>query len=160
MNNEIIERWYSMNEICEHLGITRDTALSWIEKRGMPGVKIGRTWNFKISEIDNWMRSSKKSSYNVTFFKLGELFCGPGGIAYGALKAKSADGRFAIKHAWANDFDADTCETYRNNICPKSPNTVYCCDVRDLDIKKLGPKDDYSRLFICRSTIPQELIMN
>ena len=39
------------------LGITRDTALSWIEKRGMPGVKVGRTWKFKISEVDAWMRS-------------------------------------------------------------------------------------------------------
>lgn len=45
-------------------------------------------------------------------FKLGELFCGPGGIAYGAQKAVSDDGRLSITHAWANDFDPDTCETY------------------------------------------------
>lgn len=32
MGNEQIERWYSMKEISEYLGITRDTALSWIEK--------------------------------------------------------------------------------------------------------------------------------
>ena len=57
MENERIERWYSMNEISKYLGITRDTALSWIEKRGMPGVKVGRIWKFKISEIDAWMRS-------------------------------------------------------------------------------------------------------
>lgn len=58
MGNENIERWYSMNEIAEYLGITRDTALTWIEKRGMPGVKIGRTWKFKISEVDTWVRSN------------------------------------------------------------------------------------------------------
>ena len=52
-----VERWYSMNEVCEHLAITRDTCLTWIEKLGMPGVKVGRTWRFKISEIDEWMRS-------------------------------------------------------------------------------------------------------
>ena len=57
MDNENIERWYSMNEISEYLGITRDTVLVWIEKRGMPCVKIGRTWKFKISEVDAWMRS-------------------------------------------------------------------------------------------------------
>ena len=57
MINEKLERWYSMNDVCEYLGITRDTCLTWIEKRGMPGIKIGRTWKFKISEIDEWMRS-------------------------------------------------------------------------------------------------------
>lgn len=59
MENEQIERWYSMKEISEYLGITRDTALSWIAKRGMPGIKVGRTWKFKISEVDEWMRSGK-----------------------------------------------------------------------------------------------------
>lgn len=58
MSNEPIERWYSMNEISEYLGITRDTALSWIEKLGLLGVKIGRTWKFKISEVDAWMKSA------------------------------------------------------------------------------------------------------
>ena len=62
MENEQIERWYSMKEISEYLGITRDTALSWIEKRGMPGVKVGRTWKFKISEGDAWMRSGEKNN--------------------------------------------------------------------------------------------------
>lgn len=57
MGNDKIERWYSMNEIAEYLGITRDTVLAWI-KNGMPGVKVGRTWKFKISEVDAWMRTN------------------------------------------------------------------------------------------------------
>lgn len=84
-------------------------------------------------------------------FRLGELFCGPGGIAYGALHAKSDDGKFVIEHAWANDYDADTCETYRKNICPNKPETVYCCDVRELDIKKLGHIDAFCYGFPCNS---------
>ena len=63
MGNEQIERWYSMKEISEYLGITRDTALSWIEKRGMPGVKVGRTWKFKISEVDAWMRAGSSNNH-------------------------------------------------------------------------------------------------
>ena len=84
-------------------------------------------------------------------FKLGELFCGPGGIAYGALRAKSDDGAFTIEHALANDYDADTCETYRKNICPDSPETVYCGDVRELDIEKLGEITAFCYGFPCNS---------
>ena len=47
---------------------------------------------------------------NKQNFKLGELFCGPGGIACGAHSAHSNDNRFGIVHAWASDYDPDTCK--------------------------------------------------
>lgn len=84
-------------------------------------------------------------------FKLGELFCGPGGIACGALRAKSKDGSFSIEHTWANDYDSDTCETYRKNICPDAPETVYCGDVRELDIESLEKIDAFCYGFPCNS---------
>ena len=84
-------------------------------------------------------------------FKLGELYCGPGGLACGAIHAKSNDGKLTIKHAWANDYDVDTCETYRMNICPDKPDTVHCGDVRNLDIDKLGAIDAFAYGFPCNS---------
>lgn len=84
-------------------------------------------------------------------FKMGELFCGPGGIACGAISAKSDDGRFSVEHTWANDYDKDTCETYIKNICPNSPETVYCGDVRELNIKALGEIDAFCYGFPCNS---------
>lgn len=51
-------RWYSMAEICEYLGVSRDTAIKWININGMPAHKIGRLWKFKTDEIDEWVKSS------------------------------------------------------------------------------------------------------
>lgn len=55
--DQAVERWYSMNEIAAHLGISRDTALTWIETKNMPAHRIGRLWKFKVSEVDQWVRS-------------------------------------------------------------------------------------------------------
>lgn len=68
-------------------------------------------------------------------FRLGELFCGPGGLAYGAITAKNPE--YKIIHQWATDYDKSTCETYINNICKSNPDSVVCHDIRTLDIKEL-----------------------
>ncbi len=86
-----------------------------------------------------------------TTFKLGELFCGPGGLACGAMRSQSDDGRFTITHAWANDYDEDTCKTYTKNICPDAPETVHCGDVRELNIDSLGEIDAFCYGFPCNS---------
>lgn len=46
---------------------------------------------------------------------------------------------FKIRHAWANDYDLDTCKTYIRNICPNEPDTVYHADVRKFDLDDLPP---------------------
>lgn len=82
-------------------------------------------------------------------FRLGELFCGPGGLAYGALNAKIENPDYKIVHQWANDYDASTCDTYIHNICPQNPESVICGDVRTLDISTLGSIDALAFGFPC-----------
>jgi DNA (cytosine-5)-methyltransferase 1 len=82
-------------------------------------------------------------------YRLGELFCGPGGIAWGAMNADIGNTEYTITHRWANDYDADTCETYRINICPNDPNTVYREDIRKFDLTKLDPIDALAFGFPC-----------
>lgn len=49
------ERWVSMEEICKHLGASRDTVKKMVLYQGMPAYKFDRKWKFKISEVDAWM---------------------------------------------------------------------------------------------------------
>lgn len=81
-------------------------------------------------------------------FRFGELFSGPGGLALGAKSARVAAGGqvFSISHAWATDYDKDTCSTYRNNICPDNPKSVVCCDIRKLNFRKLKKISDIDAL--------------
>ena len=81
----------------------------------------------------------------MTIFKFGELFCGPGGLAYGALHAQSNDGEYKLVHEWANDNDFNTCETYKQNISAINGD---CNDVRDLSIENLGEIDAFAYGFL------------
>ena len=85
----------------------------------------------------------------MSVFKLGELFCGPGGLAWGATHADIGMDDFKIVHAWSNDYDSDTCHTYTRNICPKDADTVICGDVRKLDLDALPPIDALAFGFPC-----------
>lgn len=57
MAENTTERRYSMKEITEYLGASRDTVWTWINKKNMPAIKMDRLWEFKISEADAWVKS-------------------------------------------------------------------------------------------------------
>lgn len=99
-------------------------------------------------------------------FRMGELFSGPGGMALGArLAARAVDG-VELTHAWANDYDLDTCRTYKRNILapehgegatvvessadlPAAGGGIVHQNVHDLDVNALGEIDGFAFGFPC-----------
>lgn len=57
MDSNNIEKWSSLKEMTEYLGASRESVFKWIEHKGMPAHKLGKLWKFKISEVDEWIRS-------------------------------------------------------------------------------------------------------
>jgi len=55
------DRWLSVEEIAEHLGVSKDTVYAWINKKSMPAHRVGRPWKFKADEVDLWVRSGGAS---------------------------------------------------------------------------------------------------
>lgn len=53
------DRWLSVEEIADYLGINRDTVYKWIERKNMPAHKVGRHWKFKKDQIDAWVEAGK-----------------------------------------------------------------------------------------------------
>lgn len=57
----------------------------------------------------------------MTVLKMGELFCGPGGLSLGAIIASRREEEqtgVSINPVWAVDRDLSACQTYRRNIHP------------------------------------------
>ena len=53
------EPWVSLEEVAEHLGVSKDTVHRWLRKRGLPAHKVGRLWKFQVSEVDEWVRAGR-----------------------------------------------------------------------------------------------------
>ena len=61
MASQMTERWLSVEEIANHLGVSKDSIYAWREKKGLPAHRIGRFWKFKINEVDEWVRNGSAS---------------------------------------------------------------------------------------------------
>lgn len=94
--------------------------------------------------------------------RMGEFFSGPGGLALGASLAAASFNREISKqqpggqpveliHEWAVDIDADSCETYRQNVLPENPEAVRNMDAREAveTIDSFADIDGFSFGFPC-----------
>jgi excisionase family DNA binding protein len=51
------EPWVSVDEVATHLGVAKDTVYRWIDAKRLPAERIGRLWKFKLSDVDEWVKS-------------------------------------------------------------------------------------------------------
>ena len=87
-------------------------------------------------------------------FRLGELFCGPGGLGWAAAHTSlTHNGEdYGILPVWANDKDADACRTYDRNIHGGEgirSGSVLPGSVERLDIPNLAKIDAFAFGFPC-----------
>ena len=55
MNLEVMDRWLSVQEIAQYLGISKETVYRWLEKDKIPAHRVGKLWKFKAYEVDQWV---------------------------------------------------------------------------------------------------------
>jgi len=53
MSHEIM----TIEEVAEYLRVSERTVYDWAQKGQLPGGKLGTTWRFKRSDIENWVNS-------------------------------------------------------------------------------------------------------
>jgi excisionase family DNA binding protein len=46
------DRWLSIKEIAQHLGVSKDAIYAWITTKSMPAHRVGRLWRFKKEAAD------------------------------------------------------------------------------------------------------------
>lgn len=62
MEEQVSENWVGIEQAAIHLGVRPITVRDWIKKgTGIPAHKIGKLWKFKLSELDEWVKSGKSA---------------------------------------------------------------------------------------------------
>ena len=65
VTNDILnqtECWIGVEEAAKFLNVKPATVREWIKKgTGIPAKKIGKQWKFKISELNEWVKSGKSA---------------------------------------------------------------------------------------------------
>ena len=55
------EKWSSLEDVANHIGVSKDTIRNWIKKEAIPHRRIGKQFKFKLSEVDAWVESGESA---------------------------------------------------------------------------------------------------
>lgn len=57
--NTAPEKWVNLEDIAIHLSMSEDTVRTWVKEGKLPFYRVGKRYKFKISEVDDWIRTGK-----------------------------------------------------------------------------------------------------
>ena len=51
------ESWVGIEDVAAHLRVAKESIYRWVDSKGFPAHRVGRLLRFKLSEVDEWVRS-------------------------------------------------------------------------------------------------------
>ena len=54
-----VEKWVNLEDVAVHLSVSEDTVRTWIKDGKLPFYRAGKRYKFKISEVDEWLKSGR-----------------------------------------------------------------------------------------------------
>lgn len=59
MAEDFNEPWVSLEQVADHLTVSKDTIRNWIKEGLLPAYRVGQMYKFKLSEVDQWVREGR-----------------------------------------------------------------------------------------------------
>ena len=54
--------WVGIADVAAHLSVARDSIYRWVEAKDFPAHRVGRLLRFRLSEVDEWVKTSGSSA--------------------------------------------------------------------------------------------------
>jgi excisionase family DNA binding protein len=64
--NAAPEKWVNLEDIAEHLKVSKDTIRVYVKKEVIPFHRVGKQYKFRISEVDAWVESGEAAKIDVS----------------------------------------------------------------------------------------------
>ncbi len=54
------DKLLNINELAEYLSVKEASIRSWVYKKKIPFIKVGKLIRFKVEDIESWLQSKKE----------------------------------------------------------------------------------------------------
>lgn len=54
-------RLMNVDELAQYLKLKQQTIYNWLHQGKLSGIKVGGVWRFERRDIDNWLKSRKRT---------------------------------------------------------------------------------------------------